>query len=173
MIRTRIHLVASLALGACLILSGLAGAQTDPLPSWNDGPAKQGIVKFVQAATDSSSPQHVPPASRIAVFDNDGTLWSEPPMYFQGFFAFDRVKALAPKHPAWKTKQPFKGILENDMKAVAAAGEKGLVEVIGATHAGMTTDEFAQLVKDWVARRSTLDSSGRTRIWSTSRCSSS
>ena len=152
MIRTRIHLVANLALGACLILSGLAGAQTDPLPSWNDGPVKQGIVKFVQAATDAAGPQHVPPAARIAVFDNDGTLWSEQPMYFQGFFAFDRVKALAPKHPEWKMKQPFKGILENDMKAVAATGEKGLVEVIGATHAGMTTDEFAQLVKDWVAQ---------------------
>jgi hypothetical protein len=173
MIRTRIHLVASLALGVCLILSGLAGAQSDPLPSWNDGPAKQGIVKFVQAATDSSSPQHVPPAARIAVFDNDGTLWSEQPMYFQGFFAFDRVKTLAPKHPEWKTQQPFKGILENDMKAVAAAGEKGLAEVIGATHSGMTTDEFAQIVKDWWPRRSTLDSSGRTRTWSTSRCSSS
>ena len=129
-----------------------ARAQTDPLPSWNDGPAKQGIVKFVQAAADSSSPQHVPPAARIAVFDNDGTLWSEQPMYFQGFFAFDRVKALAPKHPEWKTQQPFKGILENDMKAVAAAGEKGLAEVIGATHSGMTTDEFAQIVKDWVAQ---------------------
>ena len=109
-------------------------------------------MKFVQAATDSSSPQHVPPAARIAVFDNDGTLWSEQPMYFQGFFAFDRVKVLAPKHPEWKTKQPFKGILENDMKAVAAAGEKGLAEVIGATHSGMTTDEFAQIVKDWVAQ---------------------
>ena len=154
MIRTRIHLVASLALGVCLILSGLAGAQTDPLPSWNDGPAKQGIVKFVQAATDAAGPQHVPPAARIAVFDNDGTLWSEQPMYFQGFFAFDRVKALAPKHPEWKTQQPFKGILENDMKAVAAAGEKGLAEVIGATHSGMTTDEFAQIVKDWVAQAS-------------------
>jgi phosphoglycolate phosphatase-like HAD superfamily hydrolase len=127
-------------------------AQTDPLPSWNDGPAKQSILKFVQAATDAAGPQHVPPAARIAVFDNDGTLWSEQPMYFQGFFAFDRVKALAPKHPEWKTKQPFKGILENDMKAVAAAGEKGLFEVIAATHAGMTTDEFAQTVKEWVAR---------------------
>ena len=101
-------------------------------------------MKFVQAATDRADPQHVPPAARIATFDNDGTLWSEQPMYFQGFFAFDRVKALAPKHPEWKTQQPFKGILENDMKAVAAAGEKGLVEVIAATHSGMTTDEFAQ-----------------------------
>jgi phosphoserine phosphatase len=148
----RRDLVASLALGVCLLLPGLAGAQTDPLPSWNDGPAKQSIVKFVQAATDAAGSQHVPPASRIAVFDNDGTLWSEQPMYFQGFFAFDRVKALAPKHPEWKTRQPFKGMLENDMKAVAAAGEKGLFEVIAATHTGMTTDEFAQNVKDWVTQ---------------------
>jgi phosphoglycolate phosphatase-like HAD superfamily hydrolase len=141
-------------LGLVLAVSGAraVGAQTDPLPSWNDGPSKQSIVKFVQAVTDAAGPQHVPPAARIAVFDNDGTLWSEQPMYFQGFFAFDRVKALAPKHPEWKTRQPFKGILENDMKAVAAAGEKGLFEVIGATHAGMTTDEFAQTVKDWVAQ---------------------
>jgi phosphoserine phosphatase len=127
-------------------------AQLDPLPSWNDGPAKQSLVKFVQAVTEAGSPQHVPPAARIAVFDNDGTLWSEQPMYFQGVFAFDRVKALAPKHPEWKTKQPFKGVLENDMKAVAAAGEKGLVEVVMATHAGMTTDEFERIVKDWLAR---------------------
>jgi phosphoserine phosphatase len=127
-------------------------AQTDPLPSWNDGPVKQGLVRFVQAVTDAGSPQHVPPAARIAVFDNDGTLWSEQPMYFQFFFAFDRVKALAPKHPEWKTRQPFKGILENDLKAVAAAGEKGLVEVVMATHAGMTTDEFEQIVTDWLAR---------------------
>jgi phosphoserine phosphatase len=93
----------------------------------------------------------VSPPARIAVFDNDGTLWSEQPMYFQGLFAFDRVKALAPKHPEWKTRQPFKGIIENDMKAVAAAGEKGLMEVIAATHAGMTTDEFAEAVREWVA----------------------
>ena len=89
---------------------------------------------------------------RIAVFDNDGTLWSEQPIYFQFAFALDRVKALAPKHPEWKDKQPFKGILERDMKAVMATGEKGLAEVLAVTHAGMTTDEFAQLVKDWVAQ---------------------
>src|SRR5262245_16314364 len=143
-----IGLIAGVVLGA----ASVAVAQTDPLPSWNDGPAKQSIVKFVQTVTDAGNPQHVPPEQRIAVFDNDGTLWSEQPMYFQGFFAFDRVKALAPKHPEWKTKEPFKGILENDMKAVAASGEKGLMEVIAATHAGMTTDEFAQQVKDWVAK---------------------
>jgi hypothetical protein len=122
------------------------------LPSWNDGPAKQAIVKFVEAVTAQGGPQCVAPEARIAVFDNDGTLWSEQPMYFQGFFAFDRVKALAPKHPEWKTKQPFKGILENDMKAVAATGEKGLGEVIAVTHSGMTTEEFAEIVKEWVGQ---------------------
>ena len=127
-------------------------AQTDALPSWNDGDVKQSIVKFVEAVTDRGSAQFVAPEARIATFDNDGTLWSEQPNYFQGIFAFDRVKALAPKHPEWKTKPPFKGILENDMKAVAAAGEKGLAEVVAATHSGMTTDEFAQIVKDWLAQ---------------------
>jgi phosphoglycolate phosphatase-like HAD superfamily hydrolase len=141
-------------LGVVMTLAGIrtAAAQTDPLPSWNEGAAKQSIVKFVQAVTDAAGSQHVPPAARIAVFDNDGTLWSEQPTYFQAFFAFDRVRALAPKHPEWKTRQPFKGILENDMKAVAAAGEKGLVEVLAATHAEMTTDEFAETVREWVGR---------------------
>jgi phosphoglycolate phosphatase-like HAD superfamily hydrolase len=134
------------------LASAIAGAQPDPLPSWNDGAVKQSSVKFVQAVTDRGGAQFVAPEARIATFDNDGTLWSEQPMYFQGIFAFDRVKALAPKHPEWKTKQPFKGILENDMKAVAAAGEKGLAEVIAVTHSGMTTDEFAQIVKDWLAQ---------------------
>ena len=145
-------ILSGVALALVVLLAGWASAQTDPLPSWNDGPTKQSIVKFVQAVTDRANAQYVPPEARIATFDNDGTLWSEQPMYFQGFFAFDRVKALAPKHPDWKTKQPFKGILENDMKAVAVTGEKGLFEVIAATHTGMTTDEFAQLVKDWVAQ---------------------
>ncbi len=140
--------VAAVLLGAWLP----APAQTDPLPSWNDGPVRQAIVKFVEAVTTQGGPQFVAPEARIAVFDNDGTLWSEQPMYFQGFFAFDRVKALAPKHPEWKTKQPFKGILENDMKAVAAAGEKGLGEVIAATHSGMTTDEFARTVTEWLGQ---------------------
>ena len=148
----RIRALGLLGLIVVAAAAGRAGAQTDLLPSWNEGPSKQAIVKFVQAVTDRANPQYVAPEARIAVFDNDGTLWSEQPMYFQGFFAFDRVKALASKHPEWKTKQPFKGILENDMKEVAAAGEKGLLEVIAATHTGMTTDEFAATVKDWVAK---------------------
>ena len=149
----RLGMVACLAmLLLTLIAQGGALAQTDPLPSWNEGEAKQSIVKFVQAVTQSGGAQYVAPEARIATFDNDGTLWSEQPMYFQAFFAFDRVKALAPKHPEWKTKQPFKGIIEGDMKAVAAAGEKGIAEVVAATHSGMTTDEFAQTVKDWLAQ---------------------
>ena len=144
-------LLASLVLLSTMLVSP-ALAQTDPLPSWNDGEVKQAIVKFVQSVTDRSSAQHVAPEMRIATFDNDGTLWSEQPNYFQGIFAFERVKVLAPKHPEWKTKQPFKGILENDMKAVAATGEKGIAEVVAVTHSGMTTDEFAQTVKDWLAQ---------------------
>jgi phosphoserine phosphatase len=122
-----------------------------PLPSWNDGVAKKAIIDFVGRVTREGGQDFVPPAERIATFDNDGTLWSEQPIYFQVAFAFDRVKALAPKHPEWKQKQPFKGLLEGDMKAVAASGEKGLLEVMAATHAGNTTDEFAAIVTDWIA----------------------
>jgi phosphoglycolate phosphatase-like HAD superfamily hydrolase len=126
-------------------------AQTDPLPSWNDGPAKQSIVAFVQKAIDSAGPQFVPPEQRIATFDNDGTLWSEQPIYFQFAFALARVKALAPKHPEWKTTQPFKAVLDGDMKALAASGEKGMVQLLLATHTGMTTDEFTKTVTEWIA----------------------
>jgi phosphoserine phosphatase len=149
--RMRTHRV---GLGLLLVVLGstsAALAQPDPLPSWNDGRAKQSLVRFVQLVTDAAGPRHVPPPARIAVFDNDGTLWSEQPMYFQLFFALDRVKALAPKHPEWKTKQPFKAALEGDMKALAASGEKGLLELVMATHAGMTTDEFQKTVTDWLA----------------------
>jgi len=135
-----------------LIVLGMAEvAPADPLPSWNEGLTKQAIIKFVQTVNDKSSPQYVPPEQRIATFDNDGTLWCEQPMYFQGFFAFDRVKALAPQHPEWKERQPFKAILENDMKALAASGEKGVMEIAMTTHAGMTTGEFEKIVKDWLA----------------------
>jgi phosphoserine phosphatase len=141
-------------LAVVLLLSSplSAWAQPDPLPSWSDGAAKQAIVKFVEAVTTQGGPQFVAPAARIATFDNDGTLWSEQPIYFQFAFALDRVKALAPKHPEWKDKQPFKGILAGDMKAVMAAGEKGLLEVVAATHSGLTTDEFDQVVKEWLAQ---------------------
>ena len=123
----------------------------DPLPSWNDGHAKSRIVAFVAAVTDPAGKDFVPPAERIAVFDNDGTLWSEQPVYVQLAFAVDRVRALAPQHPQWKTQQPFQGVLEGDLKAAAAAGEKGLLQLMMATHAGMTSDEFAPIVTDWLA----------------------
>jgi phosphoglycolate phosphatase-like HAD superfamily hydrolase len=126
-------------------------ADTDPLPSWNEGPAKQSILSFVAAVTNQSSPDYVPPAERIATFDNDGTLWTERPVYFQMLFAIDRVKALAPEHPEWRTTQPFKAVLENDMEALADSGEKGLLELVMATHAGNTTQEFAQIVTKWLA----------------------
>ncbi len=125
--------------------------QAPQLPSWNDGTAKQRIVDFVNEVTDKNNPNFVLPAERIATFDNDGTLWSEQPAYFQLFFAIDRVKALAPEHPEWKKKQPFKAVLENDMKALAASGEHGLIELVMATHAGMTTEEFEQIVRAWLA----------------------
>jgi phosphoglycolate phosphatase-like HAD superfamily hydrolase len=123
----------------------------DALPSWNAGPRKQAIIDFVTRVTRQGSPDFVAPAERIAVFDNDGTLWSEQPIYFQFAFALDRVKTLAPQHPDWKTTQPFKAVLDGDMKALAASGEKGLVELLVATHTGITTDEFAKAVTDWLA----------------------
>jgi hypothetical protein len=132
------------------ILAGRV-ALADPLPSWNEGPAKKAIIEFVQRVTDRSSPQYVAPEQRIATFDNDGTLWSEQPMYFQAFFTIDRVKALAPQHPEWKDRQPFKAVLENDTKALIASGEKGVLEILMASHAGMTTEEFERIVKDWLA----------------------
>ena len=124
---------------------------SDPLPSWNDGAAKTAIIKFVSATTQKDGRDYVPPAERIAVFDNDGTLWAEQPMYFQLAFALDRVKAIAPQHPEWQDQEPFKSVLAGDVKGVMAGGEKALVELVMATHAGMTTDEFAEIVKDWLA----------------------
>ena len=122
-----------------------------PLPSWNDGPAKQAIVEFVAKVTTKSSPDFVPPAERVATFDNDGTLWAEQPMYFQLLFALDRVKALAPQHPEWKDKEPFASLLRGDVNGALAGGEKALLEIVMATHAGMTTAEFERTVTDWIA----------------------
>ncbi|TXL81538.1 haloacid dehalogenase-like hydrolase [Vineibacter terrae] len=126
-------------------------AQAEPLPSWNDGDAKKAITDFVERVTHEGIANYVKPAERIAVFDNDGTLWAEQPAYFQLAFALDRVKAMAPQHPEWKTKQPFKAVLEGDQRALAAAGEKGLLQIVAATHAGMTTEAFAKTVADWLA----------------------
>ena len=123
----------------------------DPLKSWRDGFPKSAILNFVSRVTTEGTPDFVPPAKRIAAFDNDGTLWPEQPNYIQFVFAFDRVKALVPEHPEWKTTQPFQAVLEEDAKAFAASGEKGLVEIITATHSGMTTDQFNTIVADWLA----------------------
>ncbi|MDX0809718.1 haloacid dehalogenase-like hydrolase [Sinorhizobium medicae] len=152
-IRNSLKLVrdAALAVAAGLIFAVSALAQTDPLPSWIDTAPKAAIVSFVEKVTKEGSPDFVPESERIAVFDNDGTLWVEHPMYVQLAFALDRVKAEAPSHPEWKDTQPFKAVLESDMKALAAAGEKGLVELIMATHAGMTSDEFQKIVSEWIA----------------------
>lgn len=139
-----------LAMAASVVFVTRAFA-ADPLSSWNDGPAKQAIVEFVNKTTDPASPDFVPVEERITTFDNDGTLWVEHPVYTQLTFALDRVKTLAPQHPEWKTTQPFKAVLDGDMKALAAAGEKGLLELLMATHAGMTTSEFEAEVKDWFA----------------------
>ena len=121
------------------------------LPSWNDGPTKQSIVDFVSRVTATGDPQFVKPEARIAVFDNDGTLWSEQPMMFQFAFAIDRLKALAPQHPEWKDKKTLAAVLAGDMKAVAAGGEHAIIELVMVTHAGMATDEFSTIVEDWIA----------------------
>jgi len=134
---------------AAAVLASAAFA-ADPLPSWNDTAPKQAIVQFVEKVTKEGSADLVPAPQRIATFDNDGTLWSEQPMYFQLFYVADRVKALAPKHPEWKTREPFASLLRGDMKGVAAAGEKGLAALLAATHAGMTTEEFERAVTKWI-----------------------
>src|SRR4029453_2879788 len=122
----------------------------DPLASWNDGDAKRAIISFVVRTSTVGGPDFVPRARRIAVFDNDGTLWSEQPMYVQLAFALDRVKELAPRHAEWKTTQPFKAALEGDLKSVSDQGMGGVGELVMATHAGMTTDEFRQIARDWL-----------------------
>ncbi|GEO16299.1 HAD family hydrolase [Microvirga aerophila] len=129
----------------------VAVAQTGPLPSWNDGPAKQAVIAFVTDVTREGSLDFVPEPERIATFDNDGTLLIEQPIYVQFAFALDRVKVLAPQHPEWRDTQPFEAVLEGNMAALAAAGEKGSVEIVAATHAGMTPEEFRQTVKEWLA----------------------
>ena len=147
--RRRPFLLLAVAAG---LLADVAGAlaQDDPLPSWNDGAVKKSIVDFVTRTTTTGSADFVPVPERIAVFDNDGTLWTEQPVYFQFAFAIDRVKQLAPQHPKWQTREPFKSILAGDMAGLAASGEKGLLEVVAATHSGMTTEEFARTVGEWI-----------------------
>ena len=144
------HLLAAALVCALAFTSAIARA-ADPLPSWNDGPAKQSIITFVERVTKPGSPDFVPVPERIAVFDNDGTLWCEQPVPVQLYFALDRVKALAPQHPEWKTKEPFASLLKGDLQTALAGGDHALIEIIMATHAGMTTVEFEQIVKDWIA----------------------
>ncbi len=144
--------IRNLIVPLAIILVGLTTVfAQDPLPSWNDTAPKKAIVAFVEKVTKEGSPDFVPVTERIATFDNDGTLWSEQPMYFQLAFTLDRVKALAPKHPEWKTKGPFASLLKGDVKAAVASGEQGLMEMLAATHTGMTTEEFSKIVTDWIS----------------------
>nr|MBP7371063.1 haloacid dehalogenase-like hydrolase [Arenimonas sp.] len=133
-----------------LLITSSAVFAAKPLPSWNDGPAKQSIIDFVKATTEKRSESFVPEAERIAVFDNDGTLWAEQPMYFQAFFIFDRIKTLAPQHPEWQTQEPFASVLRGDIKSALSGGEHALMEMTMATHAGMSTEDFEQIVKAWI-----------------------
>jgi len=143
------------ALGSVLVLGipavGIPAAGAPALGSWNDTAPKSAIVAFVERVTKQGSTDFVPVPERIAVFDNDGTLWAEQPVYFQFAFMVDRVKALAPEHPEWKSREPFASLLKGDMKGVLAGGEKGLMELMAATHSGMTTEEFGRSVSDWIA----------------------
>ena len=139
--RTLAFLAALLAAAACA---------ADPLPSWNDTGPKRAIIAFVDNVTTPGSPGYVPPAERIATFDNDGTLWAEQPVYFQFLYIADRVKALAPQHAEWQTEEPFASLLKGDFQRALAGGESAVVKLLAATHAGMTTDEFAATVSDWI-----------------------
>jgi phosphoserine phosphatase len=140
------------ALLACLLAFAAISAQAaDPLPSWNDGKAKDSIITFVEKVTQPDSPDFVPAPERIATFDNDGTLWSEQPLPVQLYFALDRVKVLSPQHPEWKTQEPFASMLKGDLKTALAGGEHALLEIVMVTHTGMTTVEFEQIVQDWIA----------------------
>lgn len=133
-----------------VVVKDTTSFKTDPLPSWNEGKTKAAIIDYIKDVTNKESANFIPEIDRIATFDNDGNLWSEQPAYFQLFFAMDRVKELAKDHPEWQNKQPFKAVLENDMKTLIASGEKRIMELIMATHAGITTDEFELLVKNWL-----------------------
>jgi len=144
-------LMYGLAGAAVLAAAGPVLAQADALPSWNDGPVKQSLLDFVARTTTMGSRDWVPVPERIACFDNDGTLWTEQPIYFQFAFALDRVKAMVARHPEWRTREPFRSVLADDRAALAHLGEKGLIEIIAATHTGLTTEAFSKEVLDWLA----------------------
>lgn len=138
-------------LGTMPLASSSASAE-QPLPSWNDSAARKAIIEFVSKVTQEGSPDFIPTSDRIAVFDNDGTLWSEQPMYVQAFFALDRVKSLASQHPEWNEKEPFASVLKGDIKSAFSGGERSLVEMMLATHSGMTTEEFEAIVTEWISK---------------------
>jgi hypothetical protein len=148
---SRRRLVHFAAAAVLLLLGGCASVQTDPLSSWNEGPAKQSIVSFVAKVSTPGSPNFVAVDERVATFDNDGTLWAEQPLYSQLLFAFDRVKILAPKHPEWRTTEPFASLLKGDVKGALAGGEKSLLPILAATSTGMSSDEFDTIVTAWIA----------------------
>ena len=145
------NLLAAALVSMLALITATISRAADPLPSWIDGAAKASITAFVAKVTTAGSPDFVPVPERIATFDNDGCLWAEQPMYFQALFIFDRIKALAPQHPEWKDKEPFASVLKGDVKSALAGGEPALMEMAMATHAGMTTEEFEKIVKDWLA----------------------
>lgn len=138
------------ALVLLLAVNGIQCTAQDSLPSWNDGVSRQAIIAFVEKVTAEGTDGYVPPAERIAVFDNDGTLWSEQPVYGQVAYIFDRIRTLAPQHPEWKTQEPFSSVIKGDLKKVLSTGKKGLLELVMATHAGMTSEEFDAIVTEWI-----------------------
>lgn len=152
-IRTHRLAIVALACAAALLASlstGTSAAADESLPSWNDGAAKKSIIDFVAKVTKEGGPDFVPPAERIATFDNDGCLWAEQPIYFQALFIFDRIMALAPDHPEWTDQEPFASVLNGNVKSAMAGGEHALMEMAAATHAGMTTEEFEAIVAAWI-----------------------
>jgi len=148
---TCIHNLVATALFCVLAFTTTLAESADPLPSWNEGIAKQSIQDFVVKVTTKGSKEFVPPAERIATFDNDGTLWVEQPLYFQLEFAFDRIRELAPAHPEWKEKEPFKSVLAGDLKSAFAGGLPSLIEIVAAGSSNMTPEEFDRIVKNWIA----------------------
>jgi phosphoserine phosphatase len=136
--------------GLAVCLTVRAAYAADPLPAWNDSDAKRAVVEFVDRVTREGSRDFIPPAHRIAVFDNDGCLWCEQPIYVQLAFALDRIRAIVPQRPEWKGRQPYQAAIDGDFKSIAALGEKGIVELLMASHAGMTTEEFEAIVSDWI-----------------------
>ena len=139
------------ALTLMILSSATASQPQNPLPSWNDGPNKQAIIEFVTKTTDQNQASFIPPTRRIATFDNDGTLWSEQPLYFQAIYIFDRIRELAPEHPEWQQKEPYASVLKGDSKSALAGGKQALLEMVMGTHAGVTASEFSESVADWLA----------------------